>query len=115
MTLPARIKRPRKKDDRLRSQKHLKWVRGHHCVVKGCMDMPIEAAHVRLGRDDGAMGRKPPDSAVISLCRAHHAEQHAKGEETFANHHALDLPALALEFAQRSPVPEVRKWVGGAF
>lgn len=49
------------------------------------------------------MGLKPSDSWCISLCRAHHLEQHEVGETAFEAKYDLDLRALAREFAQRSP------------
>jgi hypothetical protein len=39
----------------------------------------------------------------VSLCRDHHAEQHAISERAFEQRYRLDLLALAEEFARRSP------------
>ena len=46
---------------------------------------------------------KPSDRWTVSLCRAHHAEQHRIGESAFEIRYALDLVALAEVFAQASP------------
>jgi hypothetical protein len=57
---------------------------------------------VRNGTDGGT-GLKPGDQWAISLCSAHHREQHQTGEVSFAMKHGIDLLALAREFAARSP------------
>lgn len=64
--------------------------------------MPIECAHVRLGAHAG-MGQKPGDEWTISLCSAHHREQHQIGELSFAIKHRINLPELAGEFFKASP------------
>ncbi len=102
MTLPARIPKKRNRSERWRSPAHANFVRSHECCVPGCGDRPIEAAHVREGSDAG-MGRKPSDYYLISLCQAHHSEQHRVGEGPFARSHGIDLHALAAEFATASP------------
>lgn len=101
--LPPRIRidRPGKLKSVIRSQAHLRFVREHHCSV-GCPGMPIEAAHVRIGTDGGT-GMKPGDDWTISLCHAHHAEQHQIGEPAFERKYNLDMKALAAEFAAKSP------------
>lgn len=101
--LPPRIKRDSgKKQAGKRFPSHCKWVRGHQCCVPGCIDMPIEAAHVRNGTG-GSMSVKPHDKWVISLCRFHHSEQHRVGERTFEARHGIDMKALAERFAAQSP------------
>ena len=52
---------------------------------------------------DGGQGIKPSDRWVVSLCRAHHAEQHGIGERAFEGRYGLELVALAEEFARGSP------------
>lgn len=81
---------------------HRAWVRRHRCSVPDCREGPIEAAHVRCGTD-GGQGIKPSDRWVVSLCRAHRAEQHGIGERAFEDRYGLELVALAEEFARRSP------------
>ena len=81
---------------------HRAWVKRHHCSVPGCRRTPIECAHVRRGTD-GATGMKPSDRWVISLCSAHHREQHVRGERAFEAEYGIDMVALAIEFAWRSP------------
>ena len=81
---------------------HCAWVRGHACSVPDCTAADIECAHVRRGTDGGA-GVKPSDWWTLSLCAAHHAEQHRLGEAAFEQRYGLDLVALAELFARRSP------------
>lgn len=101
--LPERIKhKSRREQQGKRFPSHCKWVRGHRCSVPGCLEVPIEAAHVRSGTACG-MAVKPHDKWVISLCRDHHSEQHRIGETSFAFKHGIDLIKLAEEFAARSP------------
>lgn len=100
--LPQRIAQPRRAKEGRSCPAHRAWVRRHHCSVPGCQLTPIEAAHVRVGTDGGT-ALKPSDRWVISLCHHHHAEQHQIGEMAFAKKYALDLLAIAAEFAKRSP------------
>jgi hypothetical protein len=46
---------------------------------------------------------KPSDFFTVSLCRAHHAEQHWIGEEAFERRYGVNLKELAAAFADRSP------------
>lgn len=102
--LPRRLEREVKPGQvkRVRSPGHLKWVRDHACCVPGCDGRPIEAAHVRTGTD-GGIGLKTGDHWTISLCQKHHAQQHTWGEQSFESMHAIDMKALAREFAAKSP------------
>lgn len=100
--LPQRISRKSDKADTgKRSPAHRSWVRGHHCVIPGCQEMPIECAHVRRANNSG-MGFKPSDAFTVSLCKPHHAESHT-GERTFEQRYGVDLMALAREFYLKSP------------
>ena len=100
--LPPRIShKSGKADAGKRSPAHRSWVRGHHCVVPGCREMPIECAHIRTAANSG-IGFKPSDAYTVALCREHHAESH-RGDVTFQEKHGLDLMALAQEFYRKSP------------
>ena len=100
--LPQRIKAKSDKADKgKRSPSHRAWVRGHHCCVPNCHEMPIECAHVRRSNNSG-IGFKPSDAFTVALCRDHHLESH-RGEQTFERKHGLDLMALAQEFYLNSP------------
>lgn len=112
MTLPPLLRKPKTRTDgRVRSPKHLAWVRRHACCVPGCTATDIEAAHVRT-LTDGGTGLKPGDNWAVSACAEHHRQQHALGETSFARRHGIDLHELAEEFARRSPDPVVRKNAG---
>lgn len=101
--LPSRLpSKSAKAEPGRRSPAHRKWVRGHHCCVPGCKQMPIECAHVRNGTD-GGLGMKPSDRWTVSLCKDHHAEQHRIGEPQFEARYAISLKALAEEFFRKSP------------
>lgn len=108
--LPKRIPKERNRSERWRSQAHCTFVRSHECSVPGCAGRPIEVAHLRNGTD-AAMGRKASDFYTVSLCREHHAAQHAYGEGTFWKQVAHRNPYdLATEFADRSPkAAEIRQ------
>lgn len=85
---------------------HRAWVRGHCCCVPGCDGSPIEFAHARMGvppSEAGGTGLKPHDKWGLSLCKAHHAEQHAIGEQSFSEKYHISLIGLAKDFARQSP------------
>ena len=102
LSLPRRIRRQRLPKRQRFCPAHRAWVRRHHCCVPGCDSVPVECAHVRHGTDGGT-GLKPSDRWAISLCRAHHREQHQIGESLFEKKYNIDLIELATNFARRSP------------
>ena len=102
LSFPRRIARPQPLRENRSCPAHRAWVRRHHCCVPGCQRTPIECAHVRRGTD-GGVSLKPSDRWVISLCMAHHREQHHIGETAFERKHGIDMVELAREFARRSP------------
>jgi hypothetical protein len=99
---PSRLRQEWPKQSSLHCAGHRRWVRRHSCCVQGCNRLPIECAHVRSGAGAG-LGLKPSDSRCISLCWLHHREQHDIGERAFEWKYDLDLCALAVEFARKSP------------
>lgn len=111
MTLPPRKKPKRSGIQRAPKrvhQRHRNYIRSHGCCVPGCLDGPIEVAHVRLGQQAG-MGIKPPDHMAISLCRTHHQIQHNIGHAAFDKQHGIDSLNLAAEFSARSPDVEMKR------
>ena len=110
MRLPERRQRP-KMGVREPIQKiwprHRRWVKAHGCCVPGCTAQNIEFAHLRSAANAGT-GQMPHDIFGVSLCRAHHDEQHRIGALTFGKKHKIDLGALAAEFARRSPDWQMR-------
>lgn len=107
MTLPPRLKKKKRREQRIRCPGHLAFVRSFACCVPNCRETTIEAAHVRTGTD-GGLGLKPSDFWAVSLCVGHHAQQHGMGEAPFEQRHGIDLKALAQEFAAKSP--HRKKW-----
>jgi hypothetical protein len=115
VTLPPRIPRKPKRENRWRSQAHLAFVRGFACCVCG-NTAGIEAAHVRLGSYT-PMGSKPHDWRAVSLCGgiAHgfegcHDRQHRIGEATFWREAGKDPEALIEAFCRASPkAAEIRR------
>jgi hypothetical protein len=67
------IKRPRRVTAR-QNATHLGFVRKLPCTNCKCRPQ-CEAAHIRF-QNGGGLGLKPPDSCVVSLCRACHLAQH---------------------------------------
>jgi len=110
MRLPDRRKRPkiglREPIQRI-WPRHRRWVRSHGCCVPGCRLLCIDFAHLRSAANAGT-GQTPHDIFGLSLCRFHHDEQHRLGAEAFGRKYAIDLWALAAEFARKSPDCEMR-------
>jgi hypothetical protein len=98
--LPPRLAKKPKRSGRWRSQAHLSFVRSFHCSIADCHELPIQAAHVRLGSGAG-MGQKPDDWRAVPLCKSHHDEQHSVGEETFWGD--FDIEGLIEAFCKSSP------------
>ena len=110
MRLPARLQRP-KFGVRMPIQKiwprHRRWVRLHGCCVPECRALSVDFAHLRSSANAGT-GQTPHDAFGVSLCRAHHDEQHRIGIDAFNKKYSVDLWDLAAEFARRSPDWEMR-------
>ena len=98
--MPPRKAKKTKRSTRWRSQAHCTFIRSHHCSIAGCMDMPIEVAHVRIGSGAG-IGQKPDDHRTVPLCATHHRRQHEDGERTFWA--GIDVEALIDALCRASP------------
>ena len=75
----AKQRRPRQED-----KDHLNFLRGLHCCLCGAPGP--DAAHIRAaspihGKQESGLQRKADDKWTVPLCRAHHDEQHAAGDE----------------------------------
>lgn len=113
MILPARKQRVRSGIERVAQRefpRHRRWVRSHGCCVPGCASREIEFAHMRSAANSG-IGYKPHDAFGVPLCRNHHRAAHDRTHDTLAKEAGVDLWALAMEFARRSPCAEVREYV----
>ena len=113
MTLPPRNFTKRNRDGRLRSPAHLAFVRKHSCICWNTTaaitcDGKIEACHVRDVAPLGHGGAKPDDIYVVSMCRHHHMLSE-KREGAWGKAMGLDVLALALEFASKSPDKAIRE------
>jgi hypothetical protein len=80
------------KTERLRSPRHLAWVRTLPCSVPGCKGGKIEAHHVRKG---AGTALKPGDAFTVPLCFAHHYEGGNSGWRSFEVRYGVDLSAIA--------------------
>jgi hypothetical protein len=108
--LPPRLKRP-KLGVQVPPQKiwprHRRWVKSHGCCVPNCTATSVDFAHLRSATNAGK-DQKPHDAYGVSLCRAHHIEQHALGGSAFSQKYGIDLWRLVAEFVRRSPDFEMR-------
>lgn len=80
------------KTERLRSPRHLVYVRSLPCSVPGCKRGDIHAHHLRKG---AGTALKPSDAFTVPLCLAHHDEGHSAGWRTFEVRYGLDLSDIA--------------------
>jgi len=73
------------------------WIRAQACAIcpSGKQSSPTECAHVHTKRNAG------DDHNLVPLCKAHHAEQHRVGVQTFATQHGVDLEARAVAYWAR--------------
>lgn len=90
---PQRIVRPdtafsvastKQRRPRERNEKHLAWIRTLRCCLCGAPGP--DPAHIRAasavhGKRETGGGEKPADKWTTPLCRRHHDEQHAAGNE----------------------------------
>jgi len=85
---------------RLRDKEHCKFVASQPCIV--CGRTPSEAHHIRFAQPR-ALGRKVSDEYTVPVCRLHHRELHAYGDEAswWAAVNIDPLP-IALELWRRS-------------
>lgn len=110
-----RALRPRsniKRGTRVVSARHRAWINTQPCCVchtNGTPGDPIQCAHVRSSRD-GFMGGKPSDVYTVPLHWSCHTLQHQIGEKEFYRRRQVADPvALAMSYARRSPVDEIRE------
>lgn len=66
---------------KIRSAKHLDFVRQLPCVICGTKQN-IQACHIR-SQTGGGTGMKPSDEWTVPMCHRCHAEQHRIGERAF--------------------------------
>lgn len=77
------------KSERLRSKKHMAKVRSLGCCI--CKSPVADAHHLRITGHKRSAGLKNGDDFTIPLCRRHHEELHAFGDEAlFLALHGID-------------------------
>ncbi len=111
-----RIQNSHRADEWKRCEPFLKWLRGRPCFIStlgktsDCMGK-VRACHFDPFGDKG-MGTKVSDSASFPMCDGHHAEQHARGWQTFQAEYEFDgrdvVTAYWLEWLTNTPMG--RKW-----
>lgn len=109
MTLPPRNFEKRGRDRRIRSAKHRAFVRQHLCIAwerKEC-DGKVECCHVKDVALEQCGSVKPGDVFTVSMCRRHHRESE-KNEAAWGADMGIDVLAIALEFAAKSPDRNIR-------
>jgi ERF superfamily len=85
---------------RLRDKEHCKFVAGQPCIV--CGRTPSEGHHIRFAQPR-ALGRKVSDEYTVPVCRLHHRELHAYGDEaSWWAAVSIDPLPIALELWRRS-------------
>lgn len=102
--------------ERVRSEGHMQWVRGHECAVsdktwfdeldditrRHRCDGKVQSHHVRV-EGQGTTGEKPGDDKTVALCDLAHREGHRIGWKSFEAKYRVDLTAIARELWARSP------------
>jgi hypothetical protein len=85
---------------RIRDKDHLIFVAAQACLV--CRARPADAHHVRYAQPR-ALGVKASDEYTVPLCRVHHTELHAAGNEKAWWHEmGVDPLAVARELWEES-------------
>lgn len=90
-----------RESDKVLSEGHKKWVRGHECLCAGRAGHICEGKmHAHHATTRGAGGG---DDVTVPLCAKAHDEGHVKGWKTFEAKYALNLLAIAAELWKKSP------------
>jgi hypothetical protein len=99
---------PRFKVKRIRSAKHLAWIRSLDCSIPGCRRQPVDPHHLKCGPEGGGTV-VASDCWAVPLCRwVHHdaispSAVHATGDEAgWWRSRGIDPIALARSLAARS-------------
>jgi len=89
------------KENRIRNEKHLKYVRSQKCMIKRGMENCNQkaVAHHLLRAQEGAMGMKTGDNWTIPLCNFHHDQLHRWNEKDFFLNYGIEYEDV-LEYAQ---------------
>lgn len=88
---------------RIRSVRHLAYVRTLRCSVPGCMETPIHPHHVTIAPEGRSMGMKVSDRWVVPLSIACHRRLHDHGERLFWDALGIDPIARAERLWKNGP------------
>jgi len=72
--------------DTIRDEEYLQHVRRKDCLICGAPS-PSDPHHL----DSGVMGSKGDDWTCVPLCRKHHREYHADGQQAVERRYSVDL------------------------
>lgn len=87
------------KSSRLRSKKHMAMVRSHGCCI--CKNPVCDAHHLRSEGHLASAALKNGDDFTIPLCRKHHDELHAFGDEKlFLDLHGIDAKLILAQMKE---------------
>jgi hypothetical protein len=88
------------KPRRSRDKDHLRFIAIQPCMI--CGRQPCEAHHIRYAQPR-ALGRRVSDEFTVPLCRVHHRDLHAQGDErAWWGKFKIDPMHIALSFWQHS-------------
>lgn len=95
----------RQRQPRQRDESRLAWLRTQPCVICGD-NTSSEAAHIRtgnleVGKEHTGMAQKPDDKWTVSLCNAHHRQQHTMNEMAFWAKYKLNPFTIAIKMRRR--------------
>lgn len=89
------------RNSRLRSKKHLAKVRSYGCCI--CKNPVADAHHLRSEGHLASAALKNGDDFTIPLCRKHHDELHAYGDENlYLSMHGIDAKLILAKIKEGS-------------
>jgi len=111
--------RPRQRSPRIRTPKHLIWIRTLPCLISG-REIGIEAAHVRYGdprhnKRPTGMAERPDDRWAVPLCHQIHrtgpGAQHRANERVWWASRMIDPLAIAAALWNASGDDEIGRLI----
>lgn len=104
----ARVRMGVREPVRIIFRRHRRHAKSFGCAVPGCKTWPIDFAHGRTAANAGK-AQTPHDAFGIGYCRAHHREEHAKGEAHMRRKYGVDRWKLAAYYVKTSPDHQIRQ------
>lgn len=104
----------------IRSPKHLKFIKGHNCMItregQECNGTPVDPHHLMKIGNRG-LGRKENDSWCVPLCRTHHCQVTRYGDErkfwALYGYEYEEVKERAKHLASISPCERIRLTIKG--